>query len=113
MSSPRFPSRPGPRAPAQHNEKTAFKTALVRGHRKIIHDLVSERWELYDLASDPGETVDLAGQGEADEQELREALSAWEESRSALAANAEDSSPSVRPSAAEIDRLRSLGYIDG
>lgn len=91
----------------RHREKIAFKTSLLSGSMKLIHDLPSDGWELYDLATDPEELVDLVAAGHADLARMQSELSAWEEIRNADAVQA----GSATLERDEIERLRELGYV--
>jgi arylsulfatase A-like enzyme len=88
------------------SEQTVFLTALIRGDLKIVHDLVSGRFELYDRASDPGERSDRFG-AHPRAEELRDALLAWEAARDGHGAPA----ALLEPTEAELERLRALGYV--
>jgi arylsulfatase A-like enzyme len=88
--------------------KTAFKTALLTAEGlKLIHDLSEGSWELYDLRSDPAEKHNLWGT-EGSERRLRKVLLTWEKSRRR---RANDPGKNLLPTAEDIERLRSLGYI--
>jgi arylsulfatase A-like enzyme len=89
-------------------EKAAFKTALLAGPLKLVHDLAVERWHLFDRAADPEELRDLAGTGHPAERRLQRRLTDWERQRDeAVQADA----ARVTPDAEELDRLRALGYL--
>jgi arylsulfatase A-like enzyme len=96
-----------PDDPPRFAEKVAFKTALRVGDRKLIHDLLARRWELFDRAADPLELSNLAAAGRAEESKLRARLLAWEGARRAPRASGDI----VRPGPEDIERLRALGYV--
>jgi len=100
-----FGMQPGD--PPRFAEKVAFKTALRVGDRKLIHDLIAGRFELYDLAADPLELSNLAGAGRGEEPKLRARLLAWEGARRPPRASGD----TVRPGPEDIERLRALGYV--
>lgn len=96
----------GPTDGRRHLEKVAFKTALMAGPRKLIHDLMHDRWELYRRDVDPGEQHDvLATDPAADD--LRARLAAWEARRDAAAGPVDR----MLPQPDELQRLRALGYV--
>jgi arylsulfatase A-like enzyme len=86
-----------------------FKSALIAGDLKLVHDLRYERWELYDRASDPDEKRDLFGEGHAAEAGLVRRLADWEEPRRAGWLRSNDDFPTPDPKT--VERLRSLGYV--
>jgi len=86
--------------------KVSFKTALVKGPLKLVHDLETDRWSLYDRDADPAEQRDVYPthpEGTA----LRSRLSRWEEARAQQ--GGAESLPEIDPE--ELERLRSLGYV--
>ena len=91
-------------APELH-QKTVFKTAIMNGELKLIHDLVTDGFELYDLAADPAEmrVVDVSDRRW---ELLERELSRWEAARPRR-------SPAKRsvPVPAVAAGLRSLGYL--
>ena len=90
-------------------EKTAYKTAVRSGRHKLIHDLLTEQWELYDLEADPEELVDLAGGGHPAEERLSRALRDWELARDEALSDRGETPREISPE--ERERLRSLGYL--
>ncbi|MEM7204963.1 MAG: sulfatase [Planctomycetota bacterium] len=90
------------------HEKIAFKTSLLSGSMKVIHDLSGDTWELYDLANDPEELNDLAASGHEAFAELRANLETWEEVR---APEGEAGGAPSELSDEELERLRQLGYV--
>ena len=92
-----------------HDAKTAFKTSLLSGSDKLIHDLPTDTWELYDLATDPEEQDNLAGRGHSIEKALKRRLLEWEASRQPAPDG--PGSRSFEPNSADIERLRDLGYL--
>jgi arylsulfatase A-like enzyme len=92
-----------------HSSKTAFKTSLLSGGTKLIHDLPTDTWELYDLAADPEELNDLADRGHDSEATLKKRLAEWEDARRRAP---EGRSPrTFEPTPDDIEKLRGLGYI--
>jgi arylsulfatase A-like enzyme len=90
-----------------HEEKTVFRTAMMRGDLKLVHDLVTDRFTLYDRSVDREELVDIAdSHSEADS--LRAALRAWEESRGSGSLGQAEL---LEPDDEELERLRALGYV--
>lgn len=96
-----------PDDPPRFAEKVAFKTALRVGRRKLVHDLLVQRFELYDTDADPAEASNLAGAGGEEETRLRARLRAWEDARPAPRAPGN----AVRPDPQVLERLRALGYV--
>jgi arylsulfatase A-like enzyme len=90
-----------------HEEKTVFRTALIRGDLKLVHDLVTDRFALYDRSVDPEELVDLAD-SHAEAESLRAALRAWEETRGSGSLGQAEL---LEPDDEELERLRALGYV--
>ncbi len=86
-------------------EKMAFKTTIVSGRLKVVHDLPTGRFQHFDLASDPGERTDLSPSRRRAFLDLQERLLAWEAQRSGAPA------ARVSPSEDERKALRSLGYL--
>jgi hypothetical protein len=99
-----------PGDPPRYVEKVSFKTAAMRGGVKVIHDLPSGAWELYRRGDDPAEKRNLAGKGGAEEEELRQALLAFEKARGD-AASPGGKRIRTLPTAEEVEKLRALGYI--
>jgi arylsulfatase A-like enzyme len=96
---------PGPKDAPKFAEKTAFKTALLRGPLKLVHDLLADRFALFDRGADPEELRDLWG-ARPEQDALRERLLAWERERPA----GREGAPLV-PTDEEAARLRALGYL--
>lgn len=93
----------------RQQEKMAFKTSMVRGDLKLIHDRKAKAWELYRLSSDPEEQTDIAALEPLVTERMVRELTVWEEARDlptefTLA-------PPEGISEAELERLRGLGYI--
>jgi len=81
--------------------------AVSDGRFKLIHDLVSRRFQLFDLAADPKETQDVLALHRRDFHRLRLALSDWLARTEGMAR-----SESVKRAEMEERKLRSLGYIE-
>lgn len=96
-----------PDDPPRFAEKVAFKTALRAGNRKLLHDLLLDRFELYDTQADPAESSNLAGAGGGEEERLRARLRAWEDSRPRPRA----AGTTVSPDPEVLERLKAMGYI--
>ena len=92
--------------PERTAQKRAFKTALMRGHRKLVHDQETDTWQLFNRALDPGERRDLFGKNPERDAELQAELSAWEKAR----ATEEDTTGNA-PDEEALQRLRDLGYV--
>jgi arylsulfatase A-like enzyme len=90
-----------------HEEGTVFRTALIRGDLKLVHDLVTDRFSLYDRGVDPEELVDIAD-SHSDADSLRAALRAWEETRGSDSLGRAEL---LEPDDEELERLRALGYV--
>ncbi|HEX3527404.1 MAG TPA: sulfatase [Thermoanaerobaculia bacterium] len=78
------------------------------GHYKLIHDLATGSFVLYDLASDPGETRDVLPRERRAFHRLHPLLTAWLARTEGQGAADE----SVRKGREEIQKLRSLGYLE-
>ena len=91
-------------------EKLAFKTALLTGGSKLIHDLHADSWELYDLAGDPDEQRNIFTVGDSRHERMQRRLGAWENPRRTRWQRPGDDVG--RPDADEMERLRSLGYAN-
>jgi len=90
---------------ADHTNAQPDITRAVRlGSWKLLFDRSTEKHALYDLAKDPGERNDLAASQPAQSRELLEPL------RRFLAIRGETGTP-VKLSPEELQRLRSLGYL--
>ncbi|MFH1843786.1 MAG: sulfatase [bacterium] len=102
------------------SEDSAFKTALLAGDLKLVHDLENNSWELYDRRLDPEELTDLTRESHPALATLQARLLAWERGRHTGAATdstdliaAEgDTLPEAEPDAETIRKLRALGYLD-
>ncbi|NLF26216.1 MAG: sulfatase-like hydrolase/transferase [Deltaproteobacteria bacterium] len=85
----------------------AYKTSVVRGNLKAIHDKTTEVWELYDLALDPGEKTNIASV----KPELLEGLAAvirkWEAKEKGVFPAINEKAPAPE----ELEQLKSLGYM--
>jgi len=86
----------------------AYKTALIRGNLKIIHDITAGTWELYDLAEDPGEQRNLVKMDAEESAKLAEIVRLWEKQEKKITC-APPSTENLAPQ--EIEQLRSLGYM--
>jgi arylsulfatase A-like enzyme len=86
------------------NAQPDITRAVRRGSFKLVYDRLSDRRQLFDLARDPGESADVQGRQGPELAELDEQL------RRFLAIRGESSAP-AKLSPAEIEKLRSLGYI--
>lgn len=75
---------------------------------KLIHDLATGSFVLYDLASDPGETRDVLPRERRAFHRLHPLLTAWLARTEGQGAADE----SVRKGREEIQKLRSLGYLE-
>jgi arylsulfatase A-like enzyme len=91
----------------KQEEKTVFKTALIRGDLKLVHDLVTDEFTLFDRSVDPDELVDLAA-SHSDAEALQAALRAWEETRGS---DSLGQAELLEPNDEELERLRALGYV--
>jgi len=86
-----------------------YKSGLVQGRWKLIHDLVTDRLALFDLQADPGETRDLFRPTHPAVRDLGPRLAAWEAGKVETWGLGEDRANIVDEE--EKKRLRSLGYI--
>lgn len=94
----------------QAMQKRAHKTALVVGDVKLIHDRLSDGWELYRRADDPGEQRDLLREdpeAAASLGALKSKLLAFEAARGA------GSQGDIEFEESELEELRKLGYLRG
>jgi arylsulfatase A-like enzyme len=82
--------------------------SVVRGRHHLIAKLVDEERWLYDLKTDPAEQTNLAGRGHPDERGLAAML---REHFAAMPRRKELPRPPPTPD--ELEKLRSLGYLDG
>jgi arylsulfatase A-like enzyme len=82
--------------------------SVADGRYKLIHDLASGSFVLYDLASDPGETCDVLPRERRAFHRLQPLLTAWLARTEGQGAADE----SVRKGREEIQKLRSLGYLE-
>jgi arylsulfatase A-like enzyme len=89
--------------------KRYYKTALVDGTRKLVHDHAARTWEYYDLASDPREQHDLWNPDDPTQRALLDALHAWEVQHTAGWDAELREELSIDAEAAR--RLRALGYV--
>jgi arylsulfatase A-like enzyme len=88
--------------------------AIIVGRWKLIHNTKrpagKPEYELYDHAADPLDARDLAAQHPAEVARLSKALQSWR--RMAAAARVtSDADATATLSPAELERLKSLGYI--
>jgi len=78
---PELPGRsllePGARPALFFTDYSLAWLGIRDGRWKLVHELRSERSELYDLAVDPGETRNLAADHAARTRRYVEALRAW------------------------------------
>lgn len=91
---------------ADHNNAQPDITRAVRrGSLKLIYDRLTEKHRLFDLSADPGEVKDIAGANGELARGLLEPL------RRFLAIRGEPGTP-LKLTPQEIERLRSLGYLN-
>lgn len=105
----------GPTAPIFMTGRRGF--GVVEGQWKLIFRPGVSRGELYDLAADANERRDLMATHPVVARRLMETLKSWRaenaRKRERLAKDARAKRPRhVRPSAADLERLRNLGYAD-
>ncbi|MCD4748070.1 MAG: sulfatase-like hydrolase/transferase [Thermoanaerobaculales bacterium] len=98
----------GPNDGPKHLEKVAFKTAVIKGRYKLIHDLLSNEWRLFDQQGDPDELRAL-GDDDPNRVRLQAALLAWEAQRTATGSPTGASRALMGDD--EEARLRALGYL--
>lgn len=89
--------------------KRYYKTALVDGTRKLIHDHVTSTWQLFDLAADPLELDDRFDRDDPSQRSLLDRLHAWEVQHTSGWNQELREELSIDAEAAR--RLRSLGYV--
>ncbi len=92
--------------PERVEQKRAFKTAVVRGNLKLVHDLETDAWDLFDRERDPLERRNLWGENAARDEELRGALLQFERARETARPDASNA-----PDEEKLERLRDLGYV--
>lgn len=85
--------------------KDAFKTSVVRGRYKLIHDRLSDSWALFDLIADPGERQDISAAQSAVRDELSQAIRRHETPPEAVRGEEVEILPE------EVKKLQSLGYM--
>jgi arylsulfatase A-like enzyme len=86
------------------NVQPDITRAVRRGNLKLVYDRLSDRRQLFDLSRDPGETADVQGAHTEPLKLLDEQL------RRFLLIRGESAAP-AKLSPAEIEKLRSLGYV--
>jgi arylsulfatase A-like enzyme len=88
---------------------TAFKTAIMAGDAKLVHDVTSGTWQAWDRGNDPFEMNDRYREDDPALLALRRRLGAWEAGRHAawglLATPVSDLDDKTK------ERLKSLGYV--
>jgi len=89
--------------------------AIVEGRWKLVHNVVrppsKPEFELFDFYEDPLDRSDLARENPEVVERLAKALESWkQEARAARLKGDDEAAASL--SAAELERLRSLGYVD-
>lgn len=97
---------PGPAI--SETRRMAQMVSVVLGPHKLIWDLEDDRRVLYDLVQDPGERVDLAPERSETVEELEHVLRDHLARTGARAPSPE--TPRLSPQ--QLERLRSLGYVD-
>ena len=85
--------------------------AIREGDFKLITVYDENAWALYDLATDPGEQSALGAEHADKLSELRTRLESYRRQMQALA-KAWASSPPAELDSKELERLRSLGYLN-
>jgi len=86
-----------------------IQAAIRTESRKLILRLAGpQEPEVYDLIADPGETRNLAASGPPALADLEGRLAAWRQAWS----GAETAGAGVKLSREQMERLRSLGYVD-
>lgn len=89
--------------------KRYYKTALVDGTQKLIHDHVTDTRQLFDLADDPLELDDRFDREDPTQRSLLDRLHAWEvQHTSGWSAELREE---LTIDAEAARRLRSLGYV--
>jgi choline-sulfatase len=86
-----------------------FKTALMQGDYKLIHDRRAGTWQLYNLRADPDEKHDQAKEAPEMVKEMSARVTAWEARSDAKASG--QGAPQVAPNQEELEQLKSLGYM--
>ena len=89
--------------------KRYFKTALVQGHRKLIHDHLTGTWTYFDLAADPLETTDRWDPDDPAQRALLDQLHTWNIAHTTTWP--EEMQQEADLDAEAVKRLRSLGYV--
>jgi arylsulfatase A-like enzyme len=98
----------GPDEPQHLAQKTAYKTAVLEGPLRLIHDLAAGSWEMFDRTTDPEEHHDLFARHPA-RPRLQRQLLAWERKRDAGGVAGRPGA--LTPTAEDLARLRALGYL--
>jgi hypothetical protein len=91
---------------ADHNNAEPDVTRAVRhGRHKLLFDRLTGRRQLFDLSRDPGERVDRLGAEPAVAADLGARLERFMRVQG-------EAAPSRRLTPEEIEKLRSLGYVN-
>jgi arylsulfatase A-like enzyme len=96
---------------AEAVKKQPGQKALVLGTWKLLAYTEASRYELYDLGADPTEQQDLAAQQPERVADLQRLLERQIEENEALGSGVAVQEAAM--TAAELERLRALGYIGG
>ena len=98
------PNANGVREFGRNAEKIASLTGVIDERWKLIHNRLSDEFELFDLESDPNEMTNLWGRDPNLDSALKSRLQAWE------SAGGDDTQDGALVSEEELERLRALGY---
>jgi arylsulfatase A-like enzyme len=93
--------------PALARREGLLELAMLSGATKEIVHLPARQHRIFDLRRDPGELVDLNGAGYQPSAPLAEWIARVDQ-----LLEASDDAPPVEVDAGDVEKLRSLGYVD-
>lgn len=89
--------------------KRYYKTAIIDGDLKLVHDFADGRWEVYDRAADPLEQHNLWNPEQNERRALLDRLHVWEVDHTGSWTEELREELDIDPDA--VKRLRALGYV--
>jgi arylsulfatase A-like enzyme len=91
---------------SKSKEKAAFKSAIISGKWKLIHDKPTDSWELFNRETDPEELKNIIEQEAVLAKVLQEKLGLFEKNQ---ASGSKETEIDINPE--EVEQLKSLGYM--